>query len=77
MRAAAMQVAAAKAAPARPICSSRLHLLGTRAGGTVGGYGKTNEGKIIAAALLDNFNNVVEVVPRRYQPAAKRRHAAR
>jgi hypothetical protein len=37
-------------------------LLGTRAGGTLGGYGKTNEGKIIAAALLDNFNNVVAVV---------------
>ena len=37
-------------------------LLGTRAGGTAGGYGKTNEGKIIAAALLDNFNNVIAVV---------------
>ena len=28
----------------------------------VGGYGNTNEGKIIAAALLDNYNKVVGVV---------------
>jgi hypothetical protein len=37
-------------------------LLGSRAGGTLGGYGKTNEGKIIAAALLDTYNKVVNVV---------------
>jgi SH3-like domain-containing protein len=27
-----------------------------------GGYGNTNEGKIIAAAFMDNYNNVVKVV---------------
>jgi hypothetical protein len=27
-----------------------------------GGYGNTNEGKIIAAAFMDNYNNVVQVV---------------
>jgi hypothetical protein len=32
------------------------------AAGAAGGYGSTNEGKIIAAALLDNYNNIVKVV---------------
>jgi hypothetical protein len=33
-------------------------------GGAVagGGYGNTNEGKIIAAALMDNYNNIVRAV---------------
>ena len=31
-------------------------------GAAIGGYGNTNEGKIIAAALLDNYNKVVGVV---------------
>jgi len=31
-------------------------------GAAGGGYGNTNEGKIIAAALLDNYNGVVKVV---------------
>ena len=30
--------------------------------GAVGGYGNTNEGKIIAAAFMDNYNNIVDVV---------------
>jgi len=30
--------------------------------GAVGGYGNTNEGKIIAAALLDNYNNIARAV---------------
>jgi hypothetical protein len=30
--------------------------------GGVGGYGNTNEGKIVAAAFLDNYNKVVDVV---------------
>ena len=37
-------------------------LFGGWRGGAVGGYGNTNEGKIIAAALLDNYNKVVGVV---------------
>ncbi|HEV7986432.1 MAG TPA: CsgG/HfaB family protein [Steroidobacteraceae bacterium] len=37
-------------------------LLGNSAGGGVGGYGNSNEGKIIAAAFLDNYNKVVQVV---------------
>lgn len=31
-------------------------------GGSGGGYGNTNEGKIIAAAFMDNYNKVVQVV---------------
>jgi hypothetical protein len=31
-------------------------------GGSAGGYGNTNEGKIIAAAFMDNYNKVVGVV---------------
>ncbi|NDE01260.1 MAG: hypothetical protein EBZ91_05810 [Gammaproteobacteria bacterium] len=30
--------------------------------GSLGGYGDTNEGKIVAAALLDNYNKIVRVV---------------
>jgi curli biogenesis system outer membrane secretion channel CsgG len=37
-------------------------LFGGGAGGGVGGYGNTNEGKIIAAAFLDNYKKVVAVV---------------
>ena len=41
---------------------------GVGAGG--GGYGNTNEGKIIAAAFMDNYNNVVKVV--RNDPSLQR-----
>jgi hypothetical protein len=37
-------------------------LFGGGAGAAGGGYGNTNEGKIIAAAFMDNYNNVVKVV---------------
>ena len=37
-------------------------LFGGSAGAAAGGYGNTNEGKIIAAAFLDNYNNIVSVV---------------
>jgi hypothetical protein len=57
-----VQVAVAEGSTRKADLNLSTSLLGTRAGGTVGGYGKTNEGKIIAAALLDNFNNVVTVV---------------
>ena len=57
-----VQVAAAEGSTRKADLQLTTSLLGTRAGGSVGGYGKTNEGKIIAAALLDNFNNVVAVV---------------
>ncbi len=57
-----VQVAAAEGSTRKADLQINTSLLGSRAGGTLGGYGKTNEGKIVAAALLDNFNKVVEVI---------------
>jgi Curli production assembly/transport component CsgG len=39
-------------------------LLGSSGGATggIGGYGNTNEGKVIAASLMDNYNQIVGVV---------------
>src|SRR4029453_1771587 len=39
-------------------------------GAAAGGYGNTNEGKIIAAALMDNYNNIVMAV--RNDPSLQR-----
>lgn len=54
-----VQVAAAEGSTRK----ADLRLGGLFAGGgfgaAAGGYGNTNEGKIIAAALLDNYNNIV------------------
>jgi hypothetical protein len=45
-------------------------LFGGSGGAAGGGYGNTNEGKIIAAAFMDNYNNVVKVV--RNDPSLQR-----
>ena len=45
-------------------------LFGGGAGAAAGGYGNTNEGKIIAAAFMDNYNKVVQVV--RNDPSLQR-----
>jgi hypothetical protein len=45
-------------------------LFGGGAGAAGGGYGNTNEGKIIAAAFLDNYNKVVTTV--RNDPSLQR-----
>ena len=37
-------------------------LFGGGVGGAGGGYGNTNEGKIIAAAFMDNYNGIVKAV---------------
>lgn len=37
-------------------------LFGGGGGAMGGGYGNTNEGKIIAAAFMDNYNQIVKVV---------------
>ncbi len=37
-------------------------MFGGGVGAAAGGYGNTNEGKIITAAFMDNYNNVVNVV---------------
>jgi hypothetical protein len=57
-----VQVAAAEGSTKKADLSLGGGLFGGAGGGSLGGYGNTNEGKIIAAALLDNYNQVVDVV---------------
>jgi hypothetical protein len=57
-----VQVAAAEGSTRKADLALGGALFGSYGGGAVGGYGNTNEGKIIAAALLDNYNKVVGVV---------------
>ena len=45
-------------------------LFGGAGGAALGGYGNTNEGKIIAAAFMDNYNKVVRVI--RNDPSLQR-----
>jgi Curli production assembly/transport component CsgG len=57
-----VQVAAAEGSTRKADLRVGVGLWGGGAGGSVGGYGNTNEGKIITAALMDNYNNVVRAV---------------
>jgi curli biogenesis system outer membrane secretion channel CsgG len=57
-----VQVAAAEGSTKKADLALSGALFGGYGGGAIGGYGNTNEGKIIAAALLDNYNKVVGVV---------------
>jgi hypothetical protein len=57
-----VQVASAEGSTKKADLNLGGALFGGGAGGAVGGYGRTNEGKIIAAAFMDNYNNVVQVV---------------
>jgi hypothetical protein len=57
-----VQVAAAEGSTRKADLNLGGALFGSGGGGSVGGYGNTNEGKIIAAALMDNYNQIVTVV---------------
>jgi hypothetical protein len=57
-----VQVAAAEGSTKKADFRLGGALFGGSGGAGAGGYGNTNEGKIIAAAFMDNFNNVVRVV---------------
>jgi hypothetical protein len=57
-----LQVAAAEGSTKKADLALGGALFGGGAFGAVGGYGNTNEGKIIAAALMDNYNKIVGVV---------------
>jgi hypothetical protein len=57
-----VQVAAAEGSTKKADMRLGAGLFGGGFGAAAGGYGNTNEGKIIAAALLDNYNNVVGVI---------------
>jgi hypothetical protein len=57
-----IQVAAAEGSTRKADLRLGGALFGGGAGAALGGYGNTNEGKIIAAALMDNYNKIVSVV---------------
>jgi curli biogenesis system outer membrane secretion channel CsgG len=57
-----VQVAAAEGSTKKADLRLGAGLFGGGLGAAAGGYGNTNEGKIIAAALLDNYNGIVTVV---------------
>ncbi len=57
-----VQVAAAEGNTRRADVRVGSGLFGGSVAGAAGGYGNSNEGKIIAAALLDNYNNIVRAV---------------
>jgi hypothetical protein len=65
-----VQVAAAEGSTKKADMGLGAGLFGGSGGAAGGGYGNTNEGKIIAAALLDNYNNIVKAV--RADPSLKR-----
>ena len=57
-----LQVAAAEGSTKKADLNLGGALFGGGGFGAVGGYGNTNEGKIIAAAFMDNYNKIVDVV---------------
>jgi curli biogenesis system outer membrane secretion channel CsgG len=57
-----VQVAAAEGSSKKADLGLGAAIFGGGAGGGIGGYGNTNEGKIIAASFADNYNNIVRVV---------------
>jgi hypothetical protein len=65
-----VQVAAAEGSTRKADMRLGGLLFGGGAGAAGGGYGNTNEGKIIAAAFMDNYNQIVGVV--RGDPALQR-----
>ncbi len=57
-----VQVAAAEGSSKKADLALGGLIIGGGAAGMVGGYGNTNEGKIIAASFADNYNNIVRVI---------------
>ena len=57
-----VQVAAAEGSSKKADLALGAALFGGYAGGGAGGYGNTNEGKIIAASFADNYNNIVRAI---------------
>jgi hypothetical protein len=57
-----VQVASAEGSTRKADLRAGASLFGGAGGAALGGYGNTNEGKIIAAALMNNYNKIVGVV---------------
>ena len=65
-----VQVAAAEGSAKKADLRLGAALFGGGAAGGLGGYANTNEGKVLAASLMDNYNNIVRSV--RGQPSLHR-----
>ena len=65
-----VQVAAAEGSSKKADLRLGVGVFGSGAAGGLGGYANTNEGKVIAASLMDNYNNIVKSV--RSQPSLQR-----
>ncbi len=65
-----VQVAAAEGSTRKADLRLGGALFGGGGGAALGGYGNTNEGKILAAAFMDNYNQIVKVV--RNDPSLQR-----
>jgi curli biogenesis system outer membrane secretion channel CsgG len=65
-----LQVAAAEGSAKKADLRLGAALFGSSAAGGLGGYQNTNEGKVLAASLMDNYNNIVRSV--RGQPSLHR-----
>jgi hypothetical protein len=65
-----IQVAAAEGSSKKADLRLGVAVFGGGAAGGLGGYANTNEGKVIAASLMDNYNNIVRSV--RSQPSLQR-----
>jgi curli biogenesis system outer membrane secretion channel CsgG len=57
-----IQVAAAEGSAQNADFALAGALFGGGGGGALGGYGNTNEGKVIAASFIDNWNNIVRAI---------------
>ena len=57
-----VQLAAAEGSAKNTDFGALGSLFGSSAGGSIGGYSNTAEGKVIVAALTDSFNNIVKAV---------------
>jgi curli biogenesis system outer membrane secretion channel CsgG len=57
-----VQVAAAEGSATKADLNLGGFMFGGGVGGGLGGYSSTSEGKMIAASLVDNYNNIVMVV---------------
>src|SRR5581483_8086798 len=66
-----IQVAAAEGSTKKADLGVGGLFAGGGVGAAAGGYGNTNEGKIIAAALMDNYNGIVKAV--RNDPSLQRK----
>ena len=57
-----IQVAAAEGSAQQTDFALGAAIFGSHGGGTLGGYTNTNEGKVITASFLDNWNNIVRSI---------------